>query len=68
MERRDFKTDYSIVIISSFYSYYCYYDTWEDAQQSFIRLTEYLKGNDYTLIREIILTFKNSIKAICILK
>lgn len=66
-EKRAFKTDYAVIIISNFHAYANYYDTWESAQQSFMRLTEHLKGNNRTLVREIMLTFKEEIKALCIL-
>lgn len=68
MERRDSITDYAIIIISAFHAYTVYYGTWEDALQSYMSLTGYLKDNDYTLIREVILTFKNEIKAFCDIK
>lgn len=63
-EKRAFMTDYAVIIISNFHAYTNYYDTWESAQQSFMRLAEHLKGNNRTLVREIILTFKDEIKAI----
>lgn len=64
-DKRAFKTDYAVIIISNFHAYTNYYDTWENAQRSFIRLAEHLKGNNHTLVREIILTFKEEIKALC---
>lgn len=64
-EKRAFKTDYAIIIISNLHAYTNYYDTWESAQQSFMRLAEHLKGNNQTLVREIILTFKEEINALC---
>lgn len=64
-EKRAFKTDYAVIIISNFHAYTNYYDTWESAQQSFMRLSKHLQGNNQTLVREIILTFKEEIKMLC---
>lgn len=63
MERKNSITDCAIVIFSGFHVYVNYYDSWEDALQSYVRLTGHLEGNDFTLVRLVVLTFKDEIKA-----
>lgn len=64
MRKKPEKKDYWIVIITDFHVYTDYFDTWDKAMESFLILTNRVKDNEHTFIREIILLFQDDIKAL----